>query len=138
MFIILETIPIITSDKVEHIPPPRWTNPGCPNLPVCIEITLLDTSWDEFCPQAREFQEFLSKAVSHYIHSIHPHQVVLEAENCVQSPPVYPVQSSSDVTVALFITDDSGEYTEKLTEICALILRKWAPTTFRNSVSLMN
>lgn len=132
-FVPKDTTPIITTDKEEHIPPPRWTNPGCSSLPMCIEITLPGTTWDEFCSQAREFQEFLSKAISHIIHKIHPHQIVLEAENCVQSPPIHPVQPSSDVTVALFVTDDSGEYAEKLTEICALILRKWAPTTFRNS-----
>lgn len=127
-----DTSSVIPQD--ESLPPPRLTNPSCSSLPVCVEITLLDTTWEKFCAQAYEFREFLSKSVSHYTRPIFPHHIVFDTEICSKTSSIRPLQSSPDVTIAFYVTNDSGEYEERLTEICGVILRKWAPTAFRSSV----
>ncbi|GFQ98408.1 tyrosine-protein phosphatase non-receptor type 7 [Trichonephila clavata] len=127
-----DTTSVISPD--EALPPPRLTNPTCSSLPVCVEITLLDTTWEKFCAQAYEFREFLSKSVSHYTRPIFPHHIVFDTEICSKTSSIRPLQSSPDVTIAFYVTNDSGEYEERLTEICGVILRKWAPTAFRSSV----
>ncbi|GBN61615.1 hypothetical protein AVEN_97821-1 [Araneus ventricosus] len=120
----------------EEAPPPRLTNPSCSSLPVCVEITLLDTTWETFCSQAYDFREFLSKSVSHYTRPIFPHHIVLDTEVCARNSAVRPLQTSPDIAISFYVTNDSGEYEERLTEICGVILRKWAPTAFRSSVSV--
>ncbi|XP_035217145.1 uncharacterized protein LOC118190529 isoform X2 [Stegodyphus dumicola] len=130
--VIKDATTILTTPEEESAPPPRITNPGCSSLPICVEITLLETTWEEFCSQAQDFQEFLSKTVSHYTRPIHPHQIILDAERCSSS--IHSFQATPDVSVAFYVTDDSGEYEERLTDICGFILTKWAPTAFRNSV----
>ncbi|XP_055931269.1 uncharacterized protein LOC129961745 [Argiope bruennichi] len=118
----------------EEVPPPRLTNPSCSSLPVCVEITLLDMTWETFCSQAYDFREFLSKSVSHYTRPIFPHHIVLDTEVCSRNSAIRPLQTSPDITISFYVTNDSGEYEERLTEICGVILRKWAPTAFRSSV----
>ncbi|GIY49994.1 tyrosine-protein phosphatase non-receptor type 7 [Caerostris darwini] len=118
----------------DDIPPPRLTNPSCTSLPVCVEITLLDTTWEKFCSQSYDFREFLSKSVSHYTRPVFPHHIVLDTEVCARNSLTRPLQTSPDITVAFYVTNDSGEYEERLTEICGVILRKWAPTAFRTSI----
>ncbi|CAL1278594.1 unnamed protein product [Larinioides sclopetarius] len=118
----------------EEVPPPRLTNPSCSSLPVCVEITLLDTTWETFCSQTYDFREFLSKSVSHYTRPIFPHHIVLDTEVCSRKSAVRTLQTSPDITISFYVTNDSGEYEERLTEICGVILRKWAPTAFRSSI----
>ncbi|KAG8185462.1 hypothetical protein JTE90_019721 [Oedothorax gibbosus] len=114
--------------------PPRLSYPSCSSLPVCVEVTLLETTWDQFCRQADDFRDFLSTYVSSYTRPIRPRHLILDTEICSKSSSVKPLQTSPDVTVAFYVTNDTGEYEERLTEICGIIMRKWTPTSFRSSV----
>lgn len=134
LFIFLEFITQPTPREIDELPP-RLSYPSCSSLPVCVEITLLETTWDQFCRQTTEFREFLSTYISSYTRPIKPRHLILESEICSKSSSIKPLQSSPDVTVALYVTNDTGEYEERLTEICGIILRKWTPTSFRSSVS---
>ncbi|XP_042899772.1 uncharacterized protein [Parasteatoda tepidariorum] len=127
------TIVPLTREK-ETVPPPRLTNPGCSSLPVCVEITLLETNWEHFCSQQQDFLEFLSTSLSHYTRPIHPYHIVLDTEVCTLSSNLRSSQNSPDVTVAFYVTNESGEYEERMTELCGVILRKWAPSAFKSSV----
>ncbi|XP_054715244.1 uncharacterized protein LOC129224722 isoform X1 [Uloborus diversus] len=120
-----------TPQVEEYAPSPRLTNPDCVNLPICLELTLRKTGWQDFCTQIPDIQAFLASSVSEYIRPIHPHQVILNAEKCVIESTV---RDTTHVSTGFYVTDDTGEYDERLTEICGVILRKWAPTSFRNSI----
>lgn len=115
--------------KDNRLHPPSLSYHECSSLPICIEITLLETSWEEFCSRSYEFREFLSKIVSRYTRPIYPRHFIIDERTCdslTDSLRLIP-----DVVVTFYVTDEYGEYDESLTEICGVILRK--STTFRNS-----
>lgn len=137
-------------DDHDEVPPPRITNPSCSTLPTCITMTI-GMTWIEFCPLSEHLRKQLAESLSQIIKPIHPHQLVLSSDHHHCKVPGQENEvfnngrrrrrrrrrSESFVEIRIFVVDHDGEYDEKLTEICGVILKKWMPTAgapFQNKI----